>query len=68
LRLLNDKAGVFFVAPYQQGSSGTGNVSVDMQKIWALSGTEGVSLSTQVIKASSDTEGCLTVHLPREIK
>ena len=52
-RLSSDKAGVLFVPPYQHGSSGTGSVSVDMQKIWALSGTEGDSLSTQVIKASS---------------
>jgi len=56
------------VSPYQQDSNGMGSVSVDMQKIWALSGTEGVSLNTQVIKASRDTEGCLTVHLPHEIK
>jgi hypothetical protein len=61
------------VFPHQQSASGTGSVSVDMQKIWALSGkegfvqgmnviktsssTRGVSLTTQVIKASSDTEG-----------
>jgi hypothetical protein len=61
------------VPPYQQGSSGTGSVSVGMQQIWAFSGTEGVvqgmnmiktlsgtkcvSPSTQLIKGSSDTEG-----------
>jgi len=73
LRLLYDKAGVMFVPPYQQGSSGTGSGSVGIQEICALSvtegvvqdmnmiktlsGTKGVSLNRQVIKASSDAEG-----------
>jgi hypothetical protein len=36
--------------PYQQGSSGTGSVSVGMQKIWVFIVTEGVVQGMNVIK------------------
>ena len=40
----------FLVPPYQQGSSGTGSVSVGMRKILVLSVTEGVVQGMKVIK------------------
>jgi hypothetical protein len=50
------------VPPYQQGSCGTGSVSVVMQEIRALSGTEGVVWGMNMIKDFKWYKRCFSEH------